>query len=100
MVVVVGIDDLRQRRPAERRNAKQPGAESRALLAFEFGRILVPEHEGAWHRPFARLSGLLKDESVRRIEADGTQQFHRRGPPRLASYQDGEIGRASWRERG
>ena len=66
--VVARLDDLHQRRPAERRDAEKAAAERRARLAFERRRIAVPEHEGAGHRPFARLGRLLEDERVRRIE--------------------------------
>ena len=46
-------------------------------------RIAVPEHERARHRPFAGLGGALEHERVRRIEPDGAQQLHLRGPPGL-----------------
>ena len=48
----------------------------------------IPEHEGAGHRPFARLGRALEHEGVGRIEPDGAQQLHLRGPPVSGSSHD------------
>ena len=83
------LDDLHQRRPAERLDAEKPAAERRARLALERVGIRVPERERARHRPFAGLGGPLEHERVGGIEPDGADQLHVRGPPLFGSSQDG-----------
>src|SRR5262249_25432088 len=90
-ILLARLDDLHQRRPAERRDAKKAATEGRALLAGELGRVDVGEHEGAGHRPFAGLGRPLEHEGVGRIGPDGAQKLHRRGPPLSGSSQDGEF---------
>ena len=88
-VCLACLDDLHQRRPAERVDAEKRAAKGRARLAFQLRHILVPEHESARHRPFAGLGGALEHERVGRIEPDGAQQFHVFGPRVFGSSHDG-----------
>ena len=68
---------------------KPPRNAARALPSSVAG-IGVREHEGAGHRPFARLGRALEHERVRRIEPDGAQQLHWLvGPPVAGSSHDG-----------
>ena len=93
-VVVARLDDLHQRRPAERGDAEKARAERRARLAFERRRIVVGEHEGAGHRPFAGLRRLLEHERVGGVEPDGAEELHA-GPyfgPRVV----GIVARTAW----
>ena len=85
------FDDLRQRRPAERLHAEEAAAEGGAWRSIERGRVGMAEHEGARDRPFARLSRTIEHECVGRIEADGAQELHRRGPPLSGSSQDATV---------
>ena len=84
-VGLAGLDDLHQRRPAERGRAEKTAAKRRARLAFESARIAPPKTEGARHRPFAGRGWrrLLEYECIGGVELDGARRFHSRGP-RLA----------------
>ena len=88
-IVLARLDDLHQRRPAERCDAEKPARNAARALPSQRRRIVVPEHEGAGHRPFAGLRRMLEHEGVGRIEPDGAQQFHSRGPRVAGSSQDG-----------
>src|SRR5262245_3199178 len=79
--------DLHQGRPAERGDAEKSRAKLRARFAFESGRIDAPECERAAHRPFARLGGAREHEGVGRVEPNGAQKLHLRGPPAIGSNQ-------------
>ena len=74
---------------------RNAAAKRRARLAFELRRILVPEHERARHRPFAGLGRALEHERVGRIEPDGADQLHDRGPRVFGSSHDGAASSGS-----
>ena len=57
-----------------------PPRNAERALPSSFADVRVPEHERARHRPFAGLGGALEHERVGRIEPDGAQQLHVRGP--------------------
>src|SRR5690242_12738714 len=96
-LVLIGFDDLRERRPTERRYSEEAGTKCGAHLAGQRGGIRAREHEAARHGPFTRLGGTLEHERVRRIEPDRPQELHvslimrrqRRGPPEAGSSHDG-----------
>src|ERR1700676_2600446 len=75
------LDDLRQRRTAKRTQAQKAGAKRGTRFALQICRIRPTERESAGHRPFARFRRFFKNERIRCIELDGTQQLHRFGPP-------------------
>ena len=64
-----------RRRESRRGRPRAPCLRASAGSAFA-------EHERARHRPFAGLGRALEHEGVGRIEPDGAQQLHERGPPR------------------
>ena len=87
------LDDLHQRRPAERLDAEKPAAKRRARPCPRASPAsVVPEHERARHRPFAGLGRALEHERVRGIEPDGAQQLHSARP---AGFRD--RARTAWR---
>src|SRR5262249_57501151 len=79
-VALARFHDLRQRGPAERVDTEQYGAERRPRLAGKLLLFRREEHEAARHRPFTRARRRLEHERVRRIEANGAQELHNRGP--------------------
>src|SRR5207253_5617203 len=97
LLLIVRIHDLNERGEAERRDPEEAAAEGDTRLAFERYRIKVEENEAARHRAFARLGRPLEDERVGRIEPDGAQQFHARGPPVWGSSQEGTASAVSRR---
>ena len=94
-VLLARLDDLHQRRPAERVDAEKARAKRRARLAFQRRRIEVRERERPRDGPFAGLGGLLEHEGIGRIEPDGAQQLHVRGPPVAGSSHDGTASAAA-----
>ena len=88
-ISLVRFDDLSQRRAAERAQSQKAGAECGARLALQACRVAMRKGEGARHGPFTGLRRLIENERIRRIEPDGAQQLHRRGPPVVGSSQDG-----------
>src|SRR6185503_35108 len=98
-VRLAGLDHLHERGPAERVDAEETRPEGRAPLSLEARHIHRREGEGARHRPFARLRRALEHEGVRRVEPDGAQELHERGPPVVGSSQDGvaSASASEWR---
>src|SRR3974377_2348016 len=94
-VVLARLHDLHQRRPTERGDAEEPGAEGGARLASQCCQIAIPEHEGPRHRPLTRLGRLFENEGVGGIKPYGAQQPHARGPRRAGSYQAGAAKRGN-----
>src|SRR5205085_3331786 len=78
-------------------DAKEAGAERNAGLALEARRIGAEEREAARHRPLARLGRVREHEGVGRIEPDGAQQLHPRGPAVAGSSQVGAASAGSKR---
>ena len=85
------LHDLHQGRPAERIHAEKAGAERAAGLALQIVGLDIGKDKGARHRPFAGLGGVLEYKCIRRIEPDGAQEFHVRGPLRLG-IEPGRLG--------
>src|SRR5262249_48878886 len=88
---LAGSQDLPQRGPAERGQAKKAAAKGGAPFAAKRIQIGVREHEGPRHRPLARIGDALEYERVRRVEPDGAQKLHLRGPPVAGSSHDGSA---------
>src|SRR5262249_24721330 len=84
-VVLARLDDLHQGRPTERIDAEEAAAKGRARLADEPLRVDAKERESAGDCPFAGFGRLTEHEGVRRIEANGFDELHSRGPPVSAS---------------
>src|SRR5205085_11180879 len=96
-ILLRGVDDLHQRRPAPRLHAEEAAAECRAVLSRERSRIAVAEAKRARHRPVARFRRHVEHKRVGGIERDGTQQFHSSGPPVFGSSHVGFASAcASW----
>jgi hypothetical protein len=89
---------LNERRPCERTVAEKAAAERRTFLADERGKINAVKRKSGRDRPLPRFGGDWEYEGVRRIEPDGTQEFHSRGPPLCGSSHDGaaSFGPGQW----
>src|SRR4029077_20828006 len=78
-----------QGRPSERLDPEKRTAKRRARLALQFRHVLVPENKRAGHCPLAGLTRAREHERIGRIEPDGADQFHARGPRVVGSSHEG-----------
>ena len=68
---------------------RKPERKAARALPLQARHVHRREREGARHRPFAGLRRALEHERVGRVEPDGAQQLHERGPPVAGSSQEG-----------
>ena len=94
-VVFARLDDLHQRRPAERADAEKSAAERRCAPCLRAPPDRCPRTRKRRTPPIRRARPPLEHECIGRIEPDGAQQLHERGPLVSGSSQAGSASRGS-----